>query len=151
MAWGYMTAQGVCYLTKIIGNMDADLYCKILHEALMASLDWYDLGVNNVIFQQDNDPKYTSHKAKACFNELGLQVLEWPVQSPDLNPIEHLWEHLKRRLNAYPNQPSGMLELWERVEKEWKKIPVEVILNLIDGMSRRVVAILAAKGGLTKY
>ena len=46
---------------------------------------------------------------------------------------------------------SGMLELWERVETEWEKIPAEVCQNLIESMPRRIEAVLKAKGGHTKY
>jgi transposase len=151
MVWGCMTAQGAGYLTKIDTIMDADLYCQILCDELVKSLQYHDLDVNDVIFQQDNDPKHTSKKAKACLEELGLEVLQWPAQSPDLNPIEHLWDHLKRCLNAYPTQPKGMLELWERVAVEWDGIQKGVVANLIDSMPRRVAAVLKAKGGMTKY
>ena len=51
-----------------------------------------------------------------------LRVLDWPAQSPDLNPIEHLWEHLERRLVDYEAMPSGVHELWERVQVEWERI-----------------------------
>ena len=45
--------------------------------------------------------------------------LKWPAQSPDLNPIEHLWQHLKAKLQQYDTPPKGVHELWERVAKEW--------------------------------
>ena len=48
----------------------------------------------------------------------GFNVMLWPAQSPDLNPIEHLWDHLKRRLREYENALGGIQELWERVEVE---------------------------------
>ena len=78
-------------------------------------------------------------------------VLPWPAQSPDLNSIEHPWDHLKRQLAGYPTQPSGILELWERVQKEWNDIPPQVCQKLIESMPRRVAAVLKAKGGYTKY
>ena len=68
-----------------------------------------------------------------------------------MNPIEHLWVHLKRKLAGYEKPPSGMLEVWERVEKEWEEIDAEVCQNLIESMPRRVAAVLRAKGGYTKY
>ncbi|KAG1807346.1 uncharacterized protein BJ212DRAFT_1485742 [Suillus subaureus] len=49
----------------------------------------------------------------------------WPAQSPDLNPLEHLWVHLKRRLAEYEHPPKGMEELWRRIEEEWNKILAE--------------------------
>ena len=78
-------------------------------------------------------------------------MLDWPAQSPDLNPIEHLWNHLKRRLNHYETVPRGMHELWEHVEKELNEIKSTFCLKLIASMPRRVAAVLKAKGGYTKY
>ncbi|KIJ10141.1 hypothetical protein PAXINDRAFT_37154, partial [Paxillus involutus ATCC 200175] len=70
----------------------------------------------------DDDPKHTSRKAKNWFEDHDYEVMVWPAQSPDLNPIEHLWFILKRRLAEYPESPKGIAELWERVEREWERI-----------------------------
>ena len=75
----------------------------------------------------------------------------WPAQSPDLNPIDHLWTHLKKKLAEYEEPPKGILELWNRAEGEWNKIEKEVCQNLIESMPRRIEAVLSAKGGYTKY
>ena len=77
--------------------------------------------------------------------------MEWPAQSPDLNPIEHLWFYLKKQLSDHNTPSSGILELWERVEKEWEEIKPEECQNLIESMARRVQAVIRAKGGYTKY
>jgi transposase len=151
MVWGCMLWQGVGYACKIDGNMDGDLYINILEEDLQASLDDYDKSVGDIIFQQDNDPKHTCKKAQTWLKDNGFRVLSWPAQSPDLNPIEHLWNHLKRKLAGYEIAPKGMEELWERVVKDWYEIEAKVCQNLIESMPRRVAAVLKAKGGYTKY
>ena len=78
-------------------------------------------------------------------------MLDWPAQSPDLNPIEHLWWYLKKQLNGYEEEPSGMLGLWERIEREWEAIQEQVCVKLIESMPRRVTAVLKAQGGYVKY
>ena len=72
--------------------------------------------------------------------------MDWPAQSPDLNPIEHLWEHLKMQLNKHPDSPQGVWELWERVEVQWCEIKVEECQKLIESMSRRIEGVTEAKG-----
>jgi len=151
MVWGCMMWEGVGYACKIDGRMDADLYVQILEDDLKNSLEYHGKTADDIIFQQDNDSKHTSKKARNWFNDNGYQVLPWPAQSPDLNPIEHIWGHLKRRIANYDNPPAGILELWERVEEEWNKIGPEVCQNLIESMPRRVEAVLKARGGYTKY
>lgn len=151
MVWGAMHWTGPGQLVKIDGIMDGDLYVSILKEDLMASLEEHGVSVDDVIFQHDNDPKHTCKKAKKFLADKGIQVLRWPAQSPDLNPIEHLWEHIKRKLNGYPTQPKGMLELWERVQEVWAAIPAEVCQKLIRSMPARCRAVIKAKGGHTKY
>src|SRR5258708_16911717 len=100
---------------------------------------------------EDNDPKHTSKKAKTWFNDHGFTVMEWPSQSPDLNPIEHLWNHVKKKLGECEEPPSGVHELWDWFQEEWEKIEPSFCHNLIESMPRRIEAVLKAKGGYTKY
>ena len=151
MMWGCMTLKGCRYATKIDGKMDAELYVSILEDELMQSLAFWKKKVKDVVFQQDNDPKHTSKKAKNWLEDHHFKVMVWPAQSPDLNPIEHLWNHLKRKLGEYDTPPKGEGEHWRRVEKEWNEIPDSVCRNLVASMPRRIEAVIKAKGGYTKY
>ena len=118
--------------------MDRHLYRSILEDELNGTIDWYKMDANQIIFQQDNDSKHRAKSVQTWLDAQPFEVLEWPAQSPDLNPIEHLWAHLKRRLNEYGQPPKGMQELWERVEAEWNKIDKETCINLIKSMPNRI-------------
>jgi transposase len=151
MMWGCMGWDGVGYATRIEGKMDAQLYVSILEDKLQESLHYFDKSASDIIFQQDNDPKHKSKLAQKWFDDHDFNVMKWPAQSPDLNPIEHLWNYVKRKLSEYENPPNSLHELWERVEKEWNAIPASVCQGLIESMPRHIAAVIKAKGGYTKY
>ena len=153
MVWGSMTHKGVGAVHVLKQRMTALVYINILEENLLPTLQTVGFfqDFSHPIFQQDNDPK---HKAKATmqwFRANRIRLLDWPAQSPDLNPIEHLWTELKRRLGQYKTPPAGMLELERRVEEEWAKIPLSLCQTLIESMPKRIEAVIKAKGGHTKY
>lgn len=150
MIWGCMSWKGVGNLARIEGKMDQWKYQEILAEELIDTVDWQDLD-DDWIFQQDNDPKHTAHSTRAWFETKNIKVLEWAPQSPDMNPIEHLWEEAKRRLQRLPQHPKSVDELWEKLLDIYGSIEVEVVQKLIASMPRRVESLLAAKGGYTKY
>jgi len=151
MVWGCMTWEGAGLACKIDGIMDSDLYCNILGDELQGTLDYYGKSTSDVIFQQDGDPKHTSKKTRKWLEDHEFEVMRWPAQSPDLNPIEHLWHYIKSRLGEYEEPPNSIQTLWERVQVEWDKIPAKVCQDLIESMPRRVEAVFKAKGGYTKY
>ncbi|UYV64806.1 hypothetical protein LAZ67_3002039 [Cordylochernes scorpioides] len=71
-------------------------------------------------------------------------MLPWPPYSPDLSPIEHVWDIIGRRLHALP-QPRSEDELWQMVERDWRAIPQDAIRTLIDSLPRRVAACIAVR------
>ncbi|UYV76036.1 hypothetical protein LAZ67_13002273 [Cordylochernes scorpioides] len=73
------------------------------------------------------------------------QHASWPPYSPDLSPIEHVWDIIGCRLHALP-QPRSEDELWQMVEREWRAIPQDAIRTLIDSLPRRVAACIAVRG-----
>ncbi len=81
--------------------------------------------------------------------ELGLDLLEWPSYSPDLNPIEGIWSYWKARVRR--RMPSSIAGLERVYDQEWSSIPPNVITSTICSMPRRLSAVIEAKGGHIKY
>jgi hypothetical protein len=151
MVWGCISSRGVGNLARINVRMDADLYCRILDENLLSSIQSYGQDRRQIIFQQDRDPKHEAKKTLKWLNTAGIEVLDWPPQSPDLNPIEHVWGFLKRRLSDYPTIAASVDELWERAEEVWAEVSREKCVELIESMPRRIAEVIKAKGGYTDY
>ena len=71
---------------------------------------------------------------------------DWPSQSPDLNPIEHLWSELGRRIRNRPQVIKNITELETALQEEWSKISMNQIISLIESMPRRIEAVISSNG-----
>ena len=137
MVWGCMSAAGVGELHFIEGNMNSNMYCEILQQSMIPS--FHKLGYRTV-FQHYNDPKHTSKMTTALLKRLRVKMMDWPSMSPDLNPIEHLWGILKRKVEV--RKVLNIRQLYDVVMEEWKSIPVATCEALVNSMPRRVKAVL---------
>ena len=97
----------------------------------------------------DNAPVNKARSIQKWFVEIGVEELEWPAQSPDLNPIKHLWDDLECRLRTRPNRPTSVPNLTNALVAERKQVPAEMFQNLVESLPRRVDPVLAAKVGPT--
>jgi transposase len=110
------------------------------------------------LFMQDNAGIHISHAVRAFILRHHINTIVWPPYSPDLNPIEHLWWHLKKRMfKHYPqyNNYSSAEEEWEgfceALKECWRGIPGKLIKSLIMSMPHRLQACRLARGWQTKY
>ena len=72
-------------------------------------------------------PGWKSRAAKDFRTTHQLEVFPHPAQSPDMNPIEHVWHRLKTRINAQPVILRGLDKMWVVLQEEWEKIEVEFV------------------------
>lgn len=148
MVWGCFSASGVGELDFIDTTMNAQYYVKLLEKNLAPSVSKLNLP-GHWIFQQDNDPKHTSRLAKEWLQQNTPNMLDHPPQSPDLNPIENLWDHLDRQIRK--RKITSKETLKEALLDEWVKIPPEYTRKLAESMPNRLKCVKKAKGGPTKY
>uniref|UniRef100_A0A0K8W065 Transposable element Tc1 transposase n=1 Tax=Bactrocera latifrons TaxID=174628 RepID=A0A0K8W065_BACLA len=148
MVWGCFSAEGVGPIFKIEGNMDRFQYKNILQTQMLPHAitkmppDWQ--------FQRDNDPKHTSKVVKDWLLEEQVCVMRWPAQSPDINPIENLWEIVNRQINR--EQVHGNKnKLFDALKQAWDGIKDTHINNLISSIPKRCAAIIKNNGYPIKY
>lgn len=147
MVWACFSYYGVGPIHWIQNIMDATQYVHILQNVMLPYAE-YEMPLKWT-FQQDNDPKHTSRLAKSWFQDNNIDLMEWPAQSPDLNPIENLWCDIKKEVAGA--KPKNNNELWTVIREAWLKIPNSRCQNLVTSMKRRCEAVLRNKGWATKY
>lgn len=147
MVWGGISHGLKTPLIVIAGNLTAVRYRdEVLQPCAVPFVQQH-----NLTFQQDNA---RPHVARICQHFLAANniiPLDWPPYSPDLSPIEHLWDELDRRVRNRPNRPHTLAQLAAALTEEWNAVPMRVINTLMNSMQRRIRAVQLARGGHTKY
>ncbi len=143
-----MSSAGVGPLCFLKSTVNAAIYPEILEHFMLSSADKF-YGDADFIFQQDLAPAYTAKGTKIWFNDHGVTVLDWPVNSPDLNPIENLCGIVKRKMRD--TRPNNADDLKAAIKATWASVTPEQCHRLIFSMPCRIDAVIHAKGGPTKY
>jgi transposase len=151
MVWGCISWWGVGPLVVVEGTLNGAAYVDIMSKHLERYLEQLKRVCTGVIFQDDNAPCHVSGPAKEWQGKHHINRMAWPAQSPDLNPIEHLWDHLERQVRKRNPLPTSLPSLTAALQEEWARIPLEVVRNLIASMPSRVAAVIKAKGHNTSY
>lgn len=132
MTWGCMSTRGVGSLVCIEGTLTAARYIdEILRPHLRQSAEKMGI-LDSFKYYEDNDPKHKARDTQEWLLYNVPKILHPPPQSPDLNPIENLWDELDHRVHTTP--VSNQKELRNRLQEEWSKISGETLRKYITNM-----------------
>ena len=146
MVWGAIRAKDKISCNTFRSNMDELFYIKILQIHLLpAARQQY---AQQWRFQQDNDPKHRSKVIKEFLDREVPKTIDWPPNSPNLNPMENMWSILKRRVEK--QKPSNIDEL-ETIHEEWQNVDIRIVNNLTGSMKTRCLMIIDSGGERISY
>ena len=153
MFWGCFSWYGFGPLVALEKSMDSDEYIRILDHHVSPHLSLvHEKHQSDILFQQDNAPCHKSKKVTDHLSRGNINILDWPAQSPDLNPIENLWAIVKRRLQEDPGDlPKNKTQLIQRVQGIWSSLNIELARKLVDSMPNRISECIKNDGYHTKY
>ena len=166
MVWGcFWGKQKGTFVPFIVKSVNAKIYLRILETLVLPVIEHINstiAGPNSGLearFQQDNAPVHKAKVISHFFQNNKIPVDNHPPYSPDLNPIEHVWVHLKRQLHrkhpdiaTTPGGPDRVrARLIEVLPEVWDSLPESIFERLWQSMPDRVAAVIAAKGWYTRY
>lgn len=150
MFWG-----GICYeaRTELVVVRGASMNARRYVENILQDhvVPFAPLIGEEFLFMQDNARPHVGIMVLDYLHEVGIRRMDWPPKSADMNPIEHVWDLLKKRVRQRIPTPENLQQLEQVVLEEWENIPQETIQNLLRGMQRRMLAVIRARGGNTRY
>lgn len=148
MVWGAFSGNkgrgGLFFLPKNV-TMKSDNYIDVLRDHMVKFWEIHDCN----FFMHDGAPAHRSKAVKKFLEDNHINVLEWPGNSPDLNPIENAWNKVKNTLQK--ERPSSIPDLKEALKKQWISMDLEYFATLATSMPRRIERVIKMKGNMTKY
>lgn len=151
MLWGCFAGaqKGPSFIwEKGYGGINQHNYCSLILPLVRA----FFLERGGGYFQQDNAPTHKARLTQDVLKQMGIPVLRWPANSPDLNPIENVWFWMKDWIeNHYDLQSLNVQQLREAIEAAWEAVPASFLLELAHSMPRRLRKCIELKGKSTGY
>jgi len=146
--WGCICAEGLGHAELYAGSLDSTRHRDILRHSLIKTLrQFYPSGPWN--FQQDNVRFHTTPETVTYLHERGVTLIEWPPWSPDLNPIENLWNVLKARV--YARFAQSLEEMEQFIREEWAAVDLNFISHICRSMPLRLQLLLDNNGHKISY
>lgn len=147
--WGTIGYRGLGPLKRVNGNLNALGYQNEILHGLENFGQGLAGGNKKGIFMHDMAPPHSARSTRNFLCAQNTTVLDWPGNSPDLNPIENIWAHVQRQLPR--TLPRNEQELWARIQTAWQEVPLSVVRNVISSMPARVDEVIRNRGGHTHY
>ncbi|GBO34810.1 Transposable element Tc1 transposase [Araneus ventricosus] len=152
MLWGEFSWAALGSVVVVEQTMKAANYLNIIADQLHLYMAFV-FPIRNGIFQQDNAPCHEARIVLELFEEDTdeFHLMSWPPNSPDLNPMEHIWDVMERQLRTQTPPCPNISTLRDRCLDIWYNLSPVMYQKLVASMPRRVAAVLKAKGGETRY
>lgn len=150
MVWGGISSDARTELVVIDNRLTAMRYIEeIIQEHVVPYMGY--IGYDQFLLMHDNARPHVAHCVNEYLQNVGIHKLQWPARSPDLNPIEHIWDMLKRSIKSPPNPPQTINELRNAAVAAWENLSQTNVRNIIQSMPDRMQAVIRARGGNTRY
>ena len=126
-----ITLTGKTELVVLNRNVTGERYAELLEDHLLPFATRIYGDTANLILQDDNAAPHRAAVVTRLKEHLGIRTLRWPARSPDMNPIEYVWDYLERQ--------------------DQQQTPQDFLRRLVLGMPHRISALLHARGAYTRY
>ncbi len=147
MVWGGIMGHRKTDLVIVNGNLNAAEYInQVLRHVAVPFINQHAPAT----LMHDNARPHTARLTQQYLTANHVDVLPWPAVSPDMNPIEHIWDLLGRRVRSRHNV-SNLQELENALQIEWNNITPRVVQRYVNSMRRRIVQVIRNNGGHTRY
>lgn len=147
-AFSFISFYGKGELVFVQGKWNSDNYIDILNKSLIGKLKDFD--GKDFYLVQDQDRCHISKKTMEFIKDKGVNTLNHPPNSPDLNPIENCWFIIKKRLSKRTDSYNEKI-VKKMMTEEWEKIDESLLQRLVDSMVERIKKVIEVDGNITKY
>ena len=150
MVWGCITGDGIGSLTPVKGTINSQKYVSVLESNVIPVIsekyNW-----QSFLIMEDNAPPHTAANTQKYLEDSRVPKIDWPPQSPDLNPIENVWLRMKKEITKRKKAYKSVDDIMATVKHVWDSLPSETISSLYKSMPDRLKEVIKMKGHRTKF